>query len=292
MSPPSAPLELDPGPTWEVLFVYAVVFVVTIAASKLISTLVVTMLDRRSAEALADKAKNSGRNPERAPSYAIGSLPRAREIFAIGYLKNRTEGVASVLLAEAFASGWLFFSEGRGHVGHLPREASDAARALQRALEYGNVTPERARAAAKTVAASLEPAIVADLESRGLLRPWGMRKFGEIVAVVLALPSGIFGVRRLLEGAHAVGSPELLLLALEIAYFAVVAVALARVSDESERATAYLSWLDDATISLREDVASGRDRRIVDVMLAAALGTGSREGAHESGIANGAPARP
>jgi len=277
MSAPPSSLELRADPSVDVLLVYAVVFIVTIAGAKMISTLLVTMFDRR-ALGRASEAATSRRN---AQTYAIGHLPRAREVFAVAYLRSGVEAVARVVVAEATATGWLVFSDERGHVGHLPRDADDASRALHRALDHGVVTHDRSFAAAKKIALSLEPAIVSDLESAGLLRTWTSRRLGELAALVLAIPSGILGVRRVLEGAEAVGigsttgalGGALLFLALEVAGFVVAMFAFARVSHAMEHAGAYLSWLDDATLSLREDVASGRDHRVADVMLATALGT-------------------
>ena len=272
----SPPLDALPAaPSFEVLVIYGVVCVVAIAGAKLISTLAVSMLDSRTVALLGEKKSKGSASRSDGGVYVIGTLPRAREILGVAYLKDRVDGVARVIVAEAIASGWLLVDRDRIHVGPLEERASREERDLLRELGYGTITRERVDAAAKRVALSLEPALAAELESAGLFRTWTVRRLGELIAVIVAAPAIWMGLSRLLEGARARAGIEggLVFLALEVVGFALIAFAVARVPDETELAGKYLAWLEDATSCLREDVASGRADRTPDVLLATALGS-------------------
>jgi hypothetical protein len=248
---------------------FGVVAIVVLAVAKLVSTLLVSSLDRTAASVARSAPR--GRVAAQRGDLAPGVFPRADDVPAIAYLRGGLDAVATTLLAEGSASGWLTWVGGRGVAGKLRDDGGRRMRELHSALDRARTFDrERALEIARHVASGLVPTIEAELARAGMWRSSAVRGLGALPTVVAgALLIGVGALRV----SHGFDSPGQALAVIgSIAGAAGAAIALSRVAPESERAHAYLDWLRDVTSSLCAAVESGRSRRIADVALATALG--------------------
>ena len=204
-----------------------------------------------------------------------GRIPRGSDLWRVAHLKGGARGVTGALLSSATAEGWIFANEdakfeaarGRAPVDPLLLE-------LHRAVGGAPKTAEELLAHANAVTAAHRPGLVEDLIRQGHYRSGGARWALAAIALAGGGVTALFGLIRLPVRAalYGGGAPVPVFLMLELIVIAVVTLLLALRTRESSSARAYLRWLEDATQSLRADVASGRRREGWEVGLAVALG--------------------
>jgi uncharacterized protein (TIGR04222 family) len=204
----------------------------------------------------------------------IGYAPGPDEVWAVSYLREGATGVANTIVAIAGAAGWLTPRGATSYVftppASTPAPAIGAFVAELKAKAPTGVTNANdVRVAASSAAASVAASLDLELDDAGLARivpDADQARIIEHLAIALNL---VVGVVRLVRGAL-LGHP-ILFLVIEILGFLLYGRASAKRAYPNPRVTAYLKWLEDASYSLRVDVAGGRRRDVVDVALAAAI---------------------
>ncbi len=210
----------------------------------------------------------------------VGWIPKPDEYLAIAYLKGGEHSVANTLISAAMAAAWLTCLKEKPGTALLanvmPPEDPGLAAFHARLSAYHNpeLTLAEVRNAATSAASSLGAGISRDLDATGMVRSaTTVRNLSLIPWLSGALVLGV-GMIRLLRALE-LNRPASLLV-LEMLFVMVIFVIMASTtSATSTLRKEYLRWLDDSTISLRTDVASGRRRDPTDVGLAVAVGGAS-----------------
>lgn len=210
----------------------------------------------------------------------VGWIPKPDEYLAIAYLKGGEHSVANTLISAAMAAGWLTcLKENPGTAllySVMPPEDAGLAMFHARLAAYHKpeLTLAEVRNAATLAASSLAAGITRDLGATGMVRSAvTVRNLSLIPWLSGALVLGV-GMIRLLR-AFELNRPASLLVVEMLFVMVLFVIVASTTSATSTLRTEYLSWLDDSTISLRTDVASGRRRDPSDVGLAVAVGGAS-----------------
>jgi uncharacterized protein (TIGR04222 family) len=288
----SAPFDFFPfnlpsgGPF---LAFYTFVIVSTLLLITALRSLLPRLLQRPALPPPTEDSPTGGDSPYRAaglrpaPAHrplTLGYLPRSDELYAIAYLKEGSRGVANLLIAQALAAGYL-----------RPKSDGDAEEASTDELVFvKTATPSeplarafhdelRARKSidkaglqtlAESSAAASAPTITQQLESAALVPSEHARTVTAAVAVLVLLAALAIGGMRMIRllTLHR----YIAFLTMQMIFLGVVGLILALRQLKAPRGDEYLSWLDDATHSLRADVATGRRDGARDVGLALAVG--------------------
>lgn len=271
------PFNLDSGP--EFLVLYALLSLVAFGIGWFASELVASLIERTggphvaptstAAESLG--AYRSSVGPAGPRPLARGTLPGPEDVWAIAWLRDGESGVAEALMAAAVASGWV-----RGNGTSLTVSSgsppSDPILAdFHTALSWIGDSYLGIRRAAKGIAQRYAPELRASMARAGFERSRNMRTFVSALIVVAGAAMLFVGVVRCAR-ARELHRPHGFLV-VEMAALAVATsfVAKRRWESRSARADQYLSWLGNATRSLRQDVLSGRRTSSEEVASTAAI---------------------
>jgi uncharacterized protein (TIGR04222 family) len=258
------------GPGTEFLLVYAVIGLVGLLVAKAAQALVLGLMTP--VRPPPPRQQEGYRHAATQPRHlAVGTFPSIDDVLHIAYLRAEKAGVAEAILTQATAEGWIrpaSEAPGRLAVFPLPNEASHASRELAVNLHATYIAPADARRAAALVADRKVPELHNDLVGMGLLhsdgaRFWAVITYAAIAAVVLGI-----GAIRTLRGIEL--DRPVAFLVIEILVFGAVLAKLARPAKRTSHGEMFLAWVMNSTVSLREDVRSGRAQRPIDLALAGA----------------------
>jgi uncharacterized protein (TIGR04222 family) len=270
------PFDMPPGPGFMV--VYLVIAGGVFAATLLLRNAIGRGLDAAAAAATmrATPIHTGGyRAPaaEQTPVLGMGRLPRGIERWAVAYLRGGFGTTADALAAGVVARNLVVVGADKT-IAVSPAVAVDDALLAELHTELlagadasGNVTVAQLRAAARSVAVRHSYEFTTILDNSGLNRPAGTRTTMRLVALAGTVLVLAIGVLRLVVRADLYGgaAPFPAYLSIELVVFGIVGLLMMRIPTRSSAADAYLSWLDDATTSLRNDVSSGLRRETQDV---------------------------
>ena len=282
------PFDIDSGPAF--LAFYFVLTVGGLILAVIVRSSIAQRIDR---EAIADDPQPVQAIPaghgspyryEAAPPAPVrkrlttGWVPRPDELWAIAYLKEGTRGVANTLLGVAMTAGWLAQHPTESgvlvvHTQAPPGEVT-ARRFFERLVSVAGserkLTVEFARGNATLIAEEKKAELEAELQAAGLYRTKDAEHRIARVVWFVAMPVLLVGLIRAVRGVE-LDRPIAFLVIEMIVLLAVTAILAAVTTRDSTLKNEYLQWLEDSTVSLRADVASGRRRDPGDVGLALAV---------------------
>lgn len=258
------------GPGTEFLIVYAVIGLVGLLVAKAAQALVLGLMTP--VRPPPPRQQEGYRHAATQPRHlAVGTFPSIDDVLHIAYLRAETAGVAEAILTQATAEGWIqpaSQAPGRLAVFPLPNDASHASRELATNLHATFIDPADARKAAALVAGRKVPELHNDLVEMGLLHSDGRRFWAGLAYVAIAAVVLGIGAIRAARGIE-LGRPVAFLI-IETLVFGAVLAKLARPAKRTSHGDIFLAWIMNSTVSLRDDVRSGRAQRPVDLALAGA----------------------
>jgi uncharacterized protein (TIGR04222 family) len=217
----------------------------------------------------------------------IGWIPGVDEHWAIAYLKGGERNVANTLISAAMAAGWLSTLKEKPGTAHFRRANPPDDPGLLAFHTRLAKNPESTlklfdvHLAAGDATTDILPEIVRDLDTAGMVRPPAtVQRLSLVVWVSGAVTVGV-GLIRFVRAIELDRPAGFLIIEMLLIAFA-FGVAGLTTSSQSTLRKDYLRWLDDATHSLRDDVASGRRAEAIDVGLAVAVGGASALAARAS----------
>lgn len=206
--------------------------------------------------------------------FVVGRLPRPVDQPLLGWLRGGQKGLAAVLLARAAARGWLKHSDGSYTVVVDAPDLDSLDKAMMASLRpHRTIEASHVEAAAQEAAAGAEARMRRGAERAGLVRSGGEQAalaalgMSGAAVVVVAVYLRIVVRASLYEGAPL---PTNLMFA-TLLLVGVAAFATARLARRHRQVRAYLAWLDDATVAVRQSVSVGAGHGD-DLGLVAALG--------------------
>jgi uncharacterized membrane protein YgcG len=265
------PFNLPPGPLflWLYLGGCALLVVASFVAQHFVGTLLT-----RSPQAGVSGPAGIAVSTSTGPTLRIGRVPQGDECFAVAYARGGRDRLAAALLAAAKTDGWLRpDTADRWQVLHDAAVSSRALRLLHDELTTRtDLDTASIVAAARGVARRLEPEIEDVLERSHMRYTTGARLIVALVPIGCAFLAMGFAVLRVLQRqAMFPGAPIPTNLAIAVVITSAMFIGLAFLTGrKTPRLSSYLRWLDDATVSLRDDVERGRARQPDDTALAVA----------------------
>lgn len=197
-----------------------------------------------------------------------GQLPHGDEVFVTALLAGLVH-LEAALCAAGAAAGWLRVSDD-GQVNILADVEPDhplLARCKQVLDDPAAGRTPRHRL--RTAALRLRPDLMARAEALGMLRPVERRSGLILLSLAGVVVAGIVGGLRLFATAPFEEFQAIqYILSLEAGLVLVLAIWL---TARHRQAGAWLTWLEDSIAALRADVRAGRDLRVDDIILVAAV---------------------
>lgn len=195
----------------------------------------------------------------------IGKLPLVADLDRVALVRGGVPALAELVRERAFAEGWLTEDESGLAIGAaVPREAA-LSTALRAALPFARAQRADLERASRAVAAKYFADSAATLEGGGLIRSSAAQAAGLFAYALPALAIVVIGISRALRSAElGLGtSPAIAQLFLSALAFA----ALAKPRQQTNAGERYVHWLEEATLALREDLASGGLSQRADLLL-------------------------
>jgi uncharacterized protein (TIGR04222 family) len=254
------PLDIDSGPAFLLFYLVASVTLLSLA--------------RGTAALIGNAMDDTGGAPSSRPDavaagpyrvvgsgsrFAVGTIPRLEDAWAVAYLRGGLTGLRDALLVAAGAANWVVAVEGSDElrVARGPTAEDPVLETLRASLPEGRRPTADVLRAATSTANVVRPSLDALLRAEGLLlrKEVGMAKAACVLAATsLLLLVGVVRCAR----AETLRHPYTLLV-VEMVVLTAVTLAMTRrlLFTRGRAARRYLAWLSDATASLQMDLMAG-----------------------------------